>query len=179
MYRQIDFNEFKKLYQEHMIYDFPADELKTLAMYERLFMEDVYTCYVYEKEQKLLGYACFVWKNQQYQLLDYFAVNRNFRGSGVGSEMLSWIQSKPIADVIILECEDPDFADSEQEKKVREDRIRFYLKNGAVNTGFKLCVHHVEFVVLILPIKVTSEFNLEDYLFSIYHMINPKLLDDL
>lgn len=63
-----------------------------------------------------------------FMFLDYMAGGAAARGKGYGSQFLAYMVSELGAGrYIILESEDPAFGDNREQ---REQRIRFYLKNG-------------------------------------------------
>ncbi|AQP52960.1 hypothetical protein CBF34_05765 [Vagococcus penaei] len=179
MFKKITLTELSDIYLTFMVNDFPADELKPLALIQKLMKQGRYACYILEKENECLGYACFVWQDEKFKLLDYFAVNPKYRGQGIGSQMITWMKDQRIADTIILECEDPIVATTTEEKSIRERRLDFYFKNGAIKTSLQYNLLGVEFVILTLTIQARPDFDLNHYLISLYHMINPKLLSEL
>ena len=80
------------------------------------------------------------------------------RSRGIGSELFrafAQIISKdyPNANAAVIECEAPYAAENPDEKKLRERRIGFYLKNGAVMTEHCWKAFGVEYNLLALPIE--------------------------
>ena len=83
-------------------------------------------------------------------LLDYYAVCQGGRGQGAGSAF--WRQLPGQLDGcqgLLIEVEDPDTAPTAPERETRRRRIRFYLKNGARETGCRCRLFGVEYRCLL------------------------------
>lgn len=145
-------DEIRALYAGRLKEDFPPDELKSLAAIERLYAQGRYACYAADGAG-IPAYAFFV-KLGSRALVDYFAVRRDLRGQGVGSRFLQALVGGPLRgmDVVLLEADDPDAAPDADELDVRERRLRFYLRNGLVDTGVVAEVFGVAFRILALPV---------------------------
>lgn len=148
------------IYSSRMIYDFPPMELKPLdRMYEAYDCGN-YVCYAMVDDacdevdvlKHVLGYALYV-KTGEHYLFDYFAINSDRRNEGLGSKFLALLtdQFKDSASVI-LEVEDPDYSDNEEESTLQVRRFNFYLRNGYVNTGIKVEMFDVDYIVLELDL---------------------------
>ena len=85
--------EVREIYRKRMKNDFPGNELKSLAMIEKVFREGRYLCYGVREGADILAYAFFVLTEDLY-LLDYFAVKKDLRGSGIGSGFLKALNSR-------------------------------------------------------------------------------------
>lgn len=123
----------KQIYEDLMKEDFPASELKPLDMIEKGCQEQTYEAYGYfNASHLLLGYAFFI-KNEtrHVMLLDYFAIGKKYRGNGLGSAFLSQIQNmcKEMGMLLVLEVENPGYADTQEIKDYQQKRISFYQKN--------------------------------------------------
>lgn len=88
-------------------------------------------------------------------LLDYFAIHRAYRGQNRGSVALALLKERYAGKRLILEIELPDEKAANREERVR--RKQFYLKNGMVETGLKVCVFRVPMEVLTDGRPVTYE----------------------
>ena len=60
-------------------------------------------------------------------------------------------------DCVLLEVDDPDAADSPAERAHRERRLRFYLRNGLLETGVRVTAFGVGLRVLALPVGELPE----------------------
>ncbi len=150
--RRIDYQEFKKIYVRYMTVDFPKAERRPLFLIKRSFKKGFYEAYVYEENDQLLGYAGLIYMaDKSYALLDYFAVMKEQRSTGVGSEFLTLLRDSISVNGLIIESENPDAADAEDEKAVRNRRIAFYQRNGAIDSGTEGHFFGVCFCLLWLP----------------------------
>ncbi len=143
--------EAKNVYNTLMVNDFPKNELKPLDKILLMLDENRYYSFgIYEAEE-FCGYA-YVVKDARIFMLDYYAVVKEKRGSGVGSKALGLLKEalKDSADILVFESENPEFAINEKEKKVQENRIAFYLKNGCTDTGVKANTFLAEYNVFTL-----------------------------
>lgn len=144
--------EVRKIYRERMKNDFPENELKPPAMIEKLIREGRYLCYGVREGDELLAYAFFVLAENLY-LLDYFAVKKELRGSGIGSGFLKELNSRCFREAacVLVEVDDPSFAGNDQEKAICERRLAFYLGNGLLDTGAKARTFGADFLILEFP----------------------------
>ena len=144
--------EIRGIYRKRMKHDFPANELKPLSMIEKAFREKRYRCYGVREGDELLAYAFFVLAEDVY-LLDYYAVKKELRGSGIGSGFLKELGRSHFGEAgcVLVEVDDPFFAGSEEEKQVRERRLAFYLRNGLLDTGARARTFGADFLILEFP----------------------------
>lgn len=146
--RQVKREEIKTIYDSYMKKDFPPDELKPLSMMEKMFDEGTYEGLIFEEEGETKGYAFFYRKDDNF-LFDYLAVVDGNRNSGIGSEFLSCI-NEHYKDAFCLfgEVEDPDCDDTKEGKDLKNRRKHFYLRNGYVDTGARVKMYGVDYVIL-------------------------------
>lgn len=121
--RLLDIEEIKKIYNEHIVTDFPASEVKPLKQMLEKRENDQYFVYgMYEnredscgrKYDELAGYAYFIkCRNQDVYLLDYLAIVKDKRSKHLGSGFLQQLKklAKDDGKLLILEVENPDYAD--------------------------------------------------------------------
>ena len=152
----LDRNQIIEVYYSKMIHDFPQDELRPLDRILGPYDEGTYICYGLFDEAcdcgDILGYACFV-KRQNNYLFDYLAVSEASRNSGLGTEFLRLIKNMLIdSDSVVGEVEDPEYAVNSEEKRIQERRLGFYLRNGYINTGVKVKLFGVDYIVLELDL---------------------------
>ncbi len=149
--RILDIEQIKNVYYELMVNDFASNEVKPLDKILLMVEENRYFCYGIYDGDDFVGYA-FVLKSGSYYMLDYYAVAKNKRGRGVGSIALGLIRDKlkGVAEVLIIESENPKYASDEHEEKIQKSRVDFYSKNGCVDTGVTASAFLAEYVVFTL-----------------------------
>lgn len=156
--RPLTWPQLYRVYTTRMQEDFPPEEIKPLALLERLYAEGVTRAFgLFDAEDRMPAYAIFekpasmdVW------LLDYLAVDKNARGSGLGSLMIQLFEAVLATDVraILLEIERLDCASDEAQAAVRVRRKRFYLKNHLYETGvFSVADGGMDYEILCLPLR--------------------------
>lgn len=147
--RILNVDEITSVYNTHMIYDFPDNELKPLNSMLTSVSAGIYDCIGFFENNELLGYAFFV-RLEDYYLLDYFAVVENKRNLGYGSMFLRLLSEYlSNAKSIIIEVENPKFATSDIELNVMNRRMDFYRRNGFVSTDVEVILFGVRFVLLV------------------------------
>ena len=169
-------SEIREIYRERVKHDFPDNEVKSLARIEKTLRDGRYLCYGVKAGGAILAYAFFVLTEDVY-LLDYFAVKKELRGTGIGSSFLKELGSSCFrkAACVLLEVDDPAFAGCEKEKTVCERRLAFYLRNGLLDTGARACTFGADFLILEFPIGKTHSRAEAGVLYSrIYRSILPK-----
>lgn len=155
MLKELSREEMQTLYDERMQEDFPPAELKPWKRIAEMLGEGIYFGYGCCEEGRIMAYAFFVVQGGSV-LLDYYAVVREARGTGIGSRFLELLKEelrrKNIC-TLIAEVENPDFAKSEAEREERKRRIRFYEKNGLLLTEFCSCLFGVEYRIMYFPVQ--------------------------
>lgn len=170
-YKKLTVAEAQEIYNAYMVVDFPPLELKPFKTIAALMEMDQYRCYGFYEGEQLTGYA-FLCDNKEHtaSLLDYYAIMADRRGQGYGQEIIRVLREiHREYDCLMLESENPDFAADEKELQTRKKRLHFYDLCGAKYAGFKGNTFDVEYVVLMLPCKLspkpqeTREMMLEIY----------------
>ena len=171
--------QVKTIYNNHMVNDFPASELKPLSMILKGMEKKIFEClgYVDEESGEILAYAVFV-KNGNDYLFDYLAVISDSRNSGIGSSFLKQIaEHYKHADSVIGEVEDPVFAKDDKEKNLQERRIGFYKRNGYIDTNVRVKLFGVDFKVFEMNLgRKHSEEEIKQLHKSHYKKILPIFL---
>lgn len=177
--QKLDLKTVKDVYEKRLILDFPKDEVKPLATIINGFNNGIYDAYGYFEAGKLLAYAFFV-IDKNCRLLDYLAVSPKVRGSGVGSRFLQALKTelKDSCELVIIESENPDAAQNEQQKSLRERRVAFYLKNGAVTTGSTAKIFGVDYKILALPLSENATFTTQKYLSIYKNLLTKRLFEE-
>lgn len=84
-------------------------------------------------------------------LLDYFAIQPEKRGNGIGSEVLKILKEKYAAQCFFLEIESTNVDKkelSEKERQIRMKRKQFYHQNGMKDTGLEVILFGIRMEVL-------------------------------
>jgi len=85
---ELSIEEFTDIYNQYMVEDFPKDELKPLERMIFTMKTGLSCAYGMYEGKNLMGYAVFILpQGLQYGLLDYLAVLKQYRGSGVGHQI--------------------------------------------------------------------------------------------
>ena len=157
--RELTLPEVRNAYTKYLKNDFPPDELKPLFMIERSLKKKQYICYGIFSEDEMCGYGFFVFTEEigvRVYLLDYFAVREDLRDQGVGSFFLSSIKDiLSVPGPVLVEVENPDFADGGEDQRLQEKRVQFYLRNGLTDTGITSWLFYVEYKILVLSTETT------------------------
>lgn len=149
--RKLQKDAIARIYEAHLIHDFPKDEQKPLAYILERVEADCYECFGFFESHQLIGYMFFTGSDKSsLLLLDYFAVVNGMRGKGYGTQMIQYVQKLQYnKEGIILEIEHPDSAVSMEDYQLRKRREAFYLRNGLVNTQVEARVNGVHFAILL------------------------------
>lgn len=135
--RKLQPNEVYLLHKECIRRDFPKNEVRPLSMVKQLVRKKLYISYGAYINNTLVAYAIFFnLPENPVVLLDYLAVQPQYRGTGIGSSFFTRFKDIvkiefPKAKVIVIECEHPQYTSNVQDKTIREKRINFYKQNGA------------------------------------------------
>jgi len=152
--RATDFHQIAEIYKTRMKQDFARNELKPLAAIQHPWERQAYDVYFLTCGEATLGYAGFVRKGNDL-LFDYLAVSEGHRDQGLGSIFLKQLaECLTGADCVVGEVEDPDAAENEADRNLRERRLKFYLRNGYRKTEVKSKVFGVDYRILEVPVGV-------------------------
>ncbi len=178
--KKLDSEQAKSLYYERMKYDFPSNEIKPLSSIECGIAEDRYDCIGLFEGSDILGYAYFAVLKQDditAHMLDYFAIEKSRRNTGLGSEFFKlfsvYLEDTSIA---FLETENPEYAKNDTERQIQIARQNFYKKNNCADTGITACVSGAEYNIY----KITSsrDFDKDEirrlYLEVYRRLVSPK-----
>ncbi|MDL2258885.1 GNAT family N-acetyltransferase [Eubacteriales bacterium OttesenSCG-928-K08] len=182
MLRQLSLKEIEKLYKERISEDFPRMERRPLFTIRKMYREGRYVCLALEEDKTIAAYATFICDNEiSSVLLDFYAVDKSKRGSGIGSRFLPMLaEFWALKQGIILECERPSKAKNEKEKNTRERRISFYERNGAQMTPLSWQAFGVDYNVLWLPVKATFDKSTPGKdLLDLYLLSVPRFLKNI
>ena len=174
--RRLTLQEIRKVYNDHVIFDFPDDERKPLDMIEKLLAENIYQCFGAFEIDICIGYAFFALDGDIY-LLDYFAVIPEWRDKGIGTLFLKDVVSQIKAKILILEIEDfKEFSSSSDVEKCIK-RQAFYSQAGCVETHVKTKCFGVTYLILEYPIiSAHDKQDITNAYKRIYQTLLPKLI---
>jgi hypothetical protein len=145
---QLNKDQVASLYNERMVHDFKKDELKPLKMILKALDEGIYECLGLSDGAGLLGYTFLVRQGKRY-LVDYLAVYPEERDKGRGATILKLLSEYITdAEIVVVEVEDPFYAESSEEKEIQERRVSFYLRNNCVDTGVRVRCFGVPFIII-------------------------------
>lgn len=164
------------VYNNHMLSDFPLEELKPLDVIQKLIKKENYMCYgLYDSEQ-LLAYA-FLVSLKSYILIDYYSVCEQHRNKRIGSKFLSTLKEKfKDYNGIMVEVEKIECAPNEIEKLIRERRIGFYKRNRMIMTNISCELFGVKFSIMCLCNIELEDLEILEALKAIYKEITPSKL---
>ena len=169
--RELNEKELGEVLGVHMHRDFPAEELRPEWTFRNMLESGACRFYGLFRGESLAAYADIV-RGPGSDLLDFFAVMPELRGTGVGTAALRALTA--VSGELILEVEAPGAAHDGETELLRRRRIEFYKRSGAVETGVSGSALGVEF--LILHMGGRREFTrLGDELREIYRTLYPGL----
>lgn len=174
--RLLDCAAAQQIYETRMVQDFPAAELKPFSAVREMMQAGIYEPLVLEDEAGHL--QAYAWQvmlpGHRSALLDYFAVRKDLRGSGIGTQALHTLEEyyKERLDDLILECEHPEEA---PDQAIARRRIAFYLRAGACATRLESRVFGVRYQILTLPCGGHAEDSVVGQeLKELYRMMVPE-----
>lgn len=106
---------------------FPRAERKPFAVIAKLHRSGKNDLWCMERDGEFLGFASMV-NGEEAVLLDYFAVEKRFRGQGIGSEALERLKEKYSRHGFFVEIESE--WEPGDDQKMRSKRKQFYLRSG-------------------------------------------------
>ena len=181
--RKLSLQEMREIYDGQMQEDFPPEEIKPFSSIRSMHERGEYLGLgMLSADGRVLAYAFLAASGAAGKavLLDYLAVDKASRGEGIGTRMLYEIREICADTPVLIETEDPEYAFDEADRQKREKRIAFYFRNNALDTGVRVRVFGVEFVILQLmdPGKEPKEAYARKKLWELYHTIlSPEQLE--
>lgn len=165
------------LYDEKMKRDFPPSELKTLNAIIHMMRRGEYDVLGASRGSEMVAYALMYRpKDGDIALLDYLAVEPQFRNQGIGTELLRKLRDyyAPESEALLIECERPKAAPDEAEAR---KRIRFYQRAGAQMTTVRVWLFDVEYSIMLLPCR--EQAPQRDWACQILEMYRQMLPENL
>lgn len=174
--KELNNEDIEIIYNEHMIKDFPYGELKPLDVIQKLNKRKNYICIGLYNNNELLAYALLA-SSKSYLLIDYYAVCKDHRDEGIGSEFLNILQEHfRNYDGIIVEVERVECGPNESEKIIRKRRIDFYKRNGMRMTDIYCKLFDIDYCIMCLCNVDLEDLAIYTGLKDIYKEIIPGSL---
>lgn len=143
---------------------FPENERKSFKLMQDLVVKGLVEIVVFKTEDlPFVGFAISAINNQTV-LIDYLAINPEFRGKGYGSQALGWLLENYSKNKVCLEIESTNI-ESENARE-RFFRKAFYLKNNLNVLPFEAEVFKVRFEILANDTSISPQ----DFV-AIYHHV--------
>lgn len=155
----------------HNLYDisFPKDEKKPFSMILEKTKEGLMEILILIKDNIPVGLMITL-LHKDLVLLDYFAIDTERRGEGLGSVALDLFRQRYGEKRCLLEIEIID--DNAENAHQRRQRKNFYLKNGLYETGVWVTLFGVDMEILIFDNRYSVSY--EEY-YSIYQAMGKKI----
>lgn len=150
--RLLNREERAEVYEAHLRQDFPEDERKPLPLLEALIAAGINSFWGCFRDGELVGYYVLASaKDSPLLLLDYLAVVPEKRDTGCGTEILrQLVERLPAGQWLCIESERPEAVPEGAEREMRERRLRFYRRSGAVRTPVHVLLFDVDYALLVL-----------------------------
>ena len=140
--------EVTEIYEKHMCIDFPPLELKPLHSILDMMERGIYDSHLVYDGEEPVGYALVLMPQEcSYGLLDYLGVFSEKRNQNYGGRILASLKELYPEKKIVIESEYPEDA---PDQVMAERRLKFYERNGAVDTGVESNVFGAHYVNMIL-----------------------------
>ena len=168
-------SQVENVYNERMVKDFPKDELKPLPIIWKAIENGIYEPLGLFDEKEIIGYS-FLVKNEANYLVDYLAVYPQQRNLGSGGIMVRML-SDYLKDAknLIAEIENPEYAQSDEDRILQTRRFGFYTRNGCTDTGLRVKCFGVPFMILRWGAAQNEDLDaLWDLYQSFYRIMLPK-----
>ncbi|MGI6544901.1 MAG: GNAT family N-acetyltransferase [Fastidiosipilaceae bacterium] len=154
-FRELDLTETADVYERDLVYDFPPDEQKPLAVIAELIERGRYRAYGMFERDDLVAYAFFATvPGSRDILIDYLAVRAKFRDRGYGGLCIRLMRAEfADFDSILFEVESGRSARDREEWETCQRRLSFYRKNGLDCSTVRMRLFRVDMVVLYLSLR--------------------------
>ena len=168
---ELTISEITKVYKEHLMRDFPRDEIKPLFVIKGHMKNQSYQAFGLFKSPSafdaqdgtdsrpdladLLAYAFLFGKpSGGLLLLDYFAVIPEARQQGIGSRFLEMLSQRISQSAgLAAEVESIRAAADEKDRLARQRRLDFYLACGFRSTAVKGKIFGVDYDIVFRPLN--------------------------
>ena len=115
--KQADFDKVYSIMES----SFPVNEIRSKAGQYSLLQNPNYSLFIKKEKDETIGFIS-VWDLYDFNFIEHFALDKNYRGKGIGSKMLKQVidNSKKM---VVLEVE-PII------NEITKKRVDFYTRNG-------------------------------------------------
>lgn len=155
------YKKAKKLYKSA----FPKEEQKPFKFLIKNQQKGIYDLFSIEDDESTFFGLAFLVKKDNLVLLDFLAINDNFRNQGVGSKTLKLLQEKYGDKKLFLEIENTT-SNNAPNILQRIKRKEFYLKNNMTVQPYKVLLFGCDMEIL----SFGKQVSFEEY-FSIFKML--------
>ena len=121
-FENLEMKDFDVFYQI-ILGNFPTKEIKAYDYMKETFLQGAFKVLTLKEEDRIIGILSY-YDGGEFVCVDYFAIDGDYKGKGLGSRMLRYFLDQA-GKLVMLEVEHPL---DEQSKK----RIAFYQRNGLV-----------------------------------------------
>lgn len=173
--KEIDFFEFKENVYSHYIDLFPEDERKPLNMLEVLYNNGILKFVEIMDDEINVGFFIYVTiENNPYVWLDYFTIYKDYQNMKYGTKTIKLLKDFfKNHDGVYGEIEKVGYGSTEEENRIREKRVKFYINLDFDILDIDLCLFDVVYSPCVLKIKNTnvSDKDILDYGMKIYKAV--------
>ena len=156
MLKKITYDEFDAVYKI-MQDSFPKNEIRSYSGQRKLLAKNEYSMFAIVKNASVIGFIA-LWTVSDFLFVEHFALSEQYRGKGIGSQILNEIKLR-FSLPIVLEVEPP------VDKKTSK-RIAFYEKNGFTYHDFYYVQPALEKTREQLQLKIMSTKRLSEQDFN-------------
>lgn len=155
--KELSFAELKDIYDQYSCKTFPPEELEPWDKVAKLYHEKRYLGWgLYDEKEELCCYAFFSITPHGLYLLNMLETVPEKRGSGYGQKMLAYLKEHYAPQPLFIEVEAPELAANEEERLVRERRMKFYHKLKAYDTTLRSSLGGIVMHILAVNSNLTE-----------------------
>ncbi|MGM9997852.1 MAG: hypothetical protein ACI38Q_00385 [Candidatus Bruticola sp.] len=152
----------KDIYEKYSTITFPPEELEPWDKVANLFAQNRYLGWgLFNERQELCCYAFFSISPCGLHMLNMLETMPDKRGLGYGQQILTKMKEHFAPSPIFIEVEALEAAVDEADKTMRERRLNFYYRLGAVDTSIRASLGGMLMYILVLN-KEPSELNIKE-----------------
>lgn len=146
---------------------FPKEEQKPFKFLLNGVKKGFYELFVVSDDENSFYGIAFMVKKDNIVLLDFLAIDEEFRNQGLGSKVLKLLQEKYANQKLVIEIEDTTVPAKNIVDRLR--RKEFYLRNNMVMQNFNVSLFNCPMHIL----SYGGDITFENY-FSIFEMLYGK-----